>query len=359
MHKQFLRKALEQAYRGRGMCAPNPSVGAVLVHNQHIIAMGHHQGVGTAHAEKLVLSQTPLPFDSTLYVTLEPCNHWGRTPPCVSAIIQSGIRRVVYAFPDPNPLVRERNTPELLTAAGIEVIHYPLEEIDAFYQSYGHWMKTKNTWLTAKIAQTFDGKIAGKDGARLQLSNDDCAQFTHEQRRHTDLILTSAETLCNDNPLLTARTKEGTWQKPIAIIDRQLRVEADAKALKEAKHCYVFHDSLLTVKNPLPNCTYIRVPLVNQQLDLAFILQQIGQLGFHDTWLEAGGRLFSAFHEQGLVHRTYLYLVPMILGDEAVAAYQGKNFFKKPYRILWQSKGNNVIACLEWLNDWQDRKSVV
>lgn len=348
MHKQFLRKALEQAYLGRGVCAPNPSVGAVLVHNQQIIAMGYHQGVGTAHAEKLVLQQAPSQREMTLYVTLEPCNHWGRTPPCVSAIIQSGIRTVVYAFSDPNPLVRENNTPDLLRAEGIEVIHYPLDEIDAFYQSYVYWMQTKKTWLTAKIAQTFDGKIAGKGGERTQLSNEYCNQFTHKQRLYADIILSSAETILKDNPLLTVRTTEGTWQKPIAILDRQLRVSADAKALKEAKHCYIFHDSLLAVKHPLPNCTYIGVPLINQQLDLLFILQHIGQLGFHDTWMEAGGRLFSAFHEQGLVQRTYFYLVPMILGNEAIAAYHGKNFFKKQHRILWQNKGNNVIACVEW-----------
>jgi diaminohydroxyphosphoribosylaminopyrimidine deaminase/5-amino-6-(5-phosphoribosylamino)uracil reductase len=181
MHEQFLLVALEQAWLGRGFCAPNPSVGAVAVQNGKIIAQAWHQSAGKPHAEQLVLSQLPTnQNDITLYVTLEPCNHWGKTPPCVDAIIQYGIKRVVYAYSDPNPVVAANKTPHLLEQHGIEVVHHPLPVINDFYHSYRHWSTTKRPFLTAKMAQTFDGKIAGPEGERVTLSNSLCSEFTHK-----------------------------------------------------------------------------------------------------------------------------------------------------------------------------------
>src|SRR3990167_3715293 len=178
MHKDFMLAALDLVWLGRGICSPNPSVGAVLVHNQQIIAKAFHPGAGQLHAEQLVLDQLPADglTNLTLYVTLEPCNHWGRTPPCVDAIINHRIDKVVFAFRDPNPLVVKNNTPHLLEEKGIEVIHYPLPEIDLFYQSYQYWFDTKRPWVTAKIAQSLDGKIGGFNGERLRLSNAECAR---------------------------------------------------------------------------------------------------------------------------------------------------------------------------------------
>ena len=182
MHKEYLLSALEQAKLGRGICAPNPSVGAVAVCQDQILAKAWHPGAGQPHAEQVLLSRMPpLCQDVTLYVTLEPCNHWGRTPPCVDAIIAYGIKRVVYAYADPNPVVSTNNTPKILADHGIEVIHYPLAEIDAFYQSYTHWLATRKPWVTVKIAQSLDGHIAGPKGTRISISNSKCAQFTQKK----------------------------------------------------------------------------------------------------------------------------------------------------------------------------------
>src|SRR3990167_8821066 len=200
MHKDFMLAALEQAWLGRGLCSPNPSVGAVLVHNQQIVAQAFHPGAGQLHAEQLVLEQVPANLTPlTLYVTLEPCNHWGRTPPCVDAIVNHPVDQVVFAFRDPNPLVVKNNTPLILRAKGIDVIHFPLPEIDVFYQSYQHWSDTKMPWVTAKIAQSLDGKIGIDSPQRLQLSNLKCEKFTHKNRLHTDVILTTARTIRLDN----------------------------------------------------------------------------------------------------------------------------------------------------------------
>ncbi|MDP1604683.1 MAG: bifunctional diaminohydroxyphosphoribosylaminopyrimidine deaminase/5-amino-6-(5-phosphoribosylamino)uracil reductase RibD [Legionella sp.] len=349
MHKQFMKAALQQAYRGRGACAPNPSVGAVAVHNNKIIAEAFHQGAGSAHAEQCILEQIKgNTRDVTLYVTLEPCNHWGKTPPCVSAIIEAGVTRVVYGFRDPNPLVIANNTPLILKKQGIDVIHFPLTEIDEFYKSYQFWTATRKPWITAKIAQTLDGKIAGVNGEKVVLSNQHCALFTHMQRSYADVIVTSARTIINDDPAMTARLDNLTIKKPVAILDARLSLPLRRKIFHEASHCHIFHDANIKVTEAHNNCSYYGVPAVNGHLDLSAVIKHLGAMGFHDAWVEVGGTIFSALHEQELVQRTYLYIVPQTLGINATPAYPGKNLFGREHTISWQIQKNNIIACLDW-----------
>lgn len=349
MHKQFLLAALEEARFGRGFCAPNPSVGAVAVQQGKIIAQSWHRGAGTPHAEILLLAQLPKDcMDVTIYVTLEPCNHWGKTPPCVDAIIKHGIKQVVYAYSDPNPVVSANNTPVLLHQQGIAVVHCPLPEIDAFYQSYRHWTFTHKPWVTAKIAQSFDGKIAGPLGARVFLSNDACAEFTHEHRMQSDVILTTSRTINQDNPLLNARMPERECSKPIAIIDSQLTLNPHSRVLANATHCHVYHDARHAVKNPHANCSYHAMPSASGHLDLDAVIHHLGCLGYHDVWVEAGAALFNALHEAGLVNRTYVYLVPEVLGQTAMPAYQNTDMFHHANTVTWQAMGDNMIARFDW-----------
>lgn len=349
MHKQFMLEALKQACLGRGVCAPNPSVGALVVHNDDIIARSWHQGAGTAHAEQRVLQMVPPGIrDITLYVTLEPCNHWGKTPPCVSAIIESGVSTVVYGYSDPNPLVAAKDTPRILKEHGIEVLYLPLAEIDAFYRSYQYWTQTGKPWVTAKIAQSLDGKIAGANGLKVSLSNEQCYQFTHTKRLHSDVILTTAKTIINDDPSLNVRLDNITLAKPVAILDTRLSLADDAKIFTTAEHCHVYYDGNIPVKNRVTNCSYHAMPVNDGRLDLVAVVNHLGQLGFHDVWVEAGACVFSALHEQALVQTTYLYVVPQILGAKAVSACDNTNFFNRPHTILWQAQADNVIACLQW-----------
>jgi len=349
MHKHFMLAALQQAWLGRGLCAPNPAVGAVLVQDNQIIAADWHKGAGTAHAEQLVLRDLPARTDDlTLYVTLEPCNHWGKTPPCVSAIIDAGIKRVVFGFRDPNPLVAINDTPRLLAEQGIDVTHFPLPEVERFYQSYQHWTQHKTPWISAKIAQSLDGKIAAAGGKPVSLSNDLCASFTHTQRRHTDIILTTARTIIQDNPSLNARDAEGIHSKPLAILDQRLSLPEDARVLGTAQKIHVFHGADQAVNKPLPQCQYHAIPLVNGLLDLSAVVIELGQLGYHDVWVEAGGRLFSALHDAKLLQRTWLYLVPELLGSDAVPAWHGENYFKQQHTITWHAQADNMIACVDW-----------
>src|SRR3990167_4836881 len=156
-HDFFLREALALAAFWQGWCAPNPSVGAVVVQAGKVIAKGWHEGVGTLHAEQMALAQVKTEKDLTLYVTLEPCNHWGRTPPCTDFIIQhAGVTQVVYAFSDPNPTVAEKDSRALLSAKGITVLYYPVSEITAFYAPYAFWVKTHLPFIHVKLAVSLD-----------------------------------------------------------------------------------------------------------------------------------------------------------------------------------------------------------
>lgn len=351
MHKQFLLAALEQAWIGRGQCAPNPSVGAVAVQYGKIIAQAHHHGAGTAHAEALVLQMLPENCpDITLYVTLEPCNHWGRTPPCVDAIINHGIKEVVYGYVDPNPLVSTNNTNELLKAQNIDVLHYPLPEIDAFYQSYHHWVLTGRPWITAKIAQTFDGKVGLKD-SRALLSNALCAEFTHQKRLRCDIILTTSQTINHDDPWLNVRLPDINLSKPIAIIDSHLKINPNAKLLAHGSPIHFYHaEKTKGSKLDSNTCAYHAMPYAKSGdvLDLSAIITHLGALGYHDVWVEAGGTLFNALHQAQLVNQTFIYLVPAILGDEAIGVWTCKTIFNRPHSIRWQAMEDNMIAQIDW-----------
>jgi diaminohydroxyphosphoribosylaminopyrimidine deaminase / 5-amino-6-(5-phosphoribosylamino)uracil reductase len=325
MHEQWLRVALEQAWLGRGVTAPNPAVGAVAVLNEISIAHASHAGVGHAHAEQVLFEALPDDCsDLTLYVTLEPCNHWGRTPPCTDGIIARKFKQVVYGYTDPNPQVQCNNTPAILREHGIEVLHYPLPEIDAFYESYAFWIRTARPWVTVKIAQSLDGKIAGKGGERVHLSNNVCSVFTHQARLHTDVILTTAKTIKQDDPCLNARVKGEVVTKPVAILDRAGCLELSAQVHQTAQKLHVYHD------------------------DVHVVLDDLGRLGYHDVWVEAGANLFRTLHREGLVQRTHVYVTPHVLGDDAVSLYDAGGVFLSAKKTTWKTMGDNVHMILDW-----------
>lgn len=350
MHEQFLLAALEQAKLGRGLCAPNPSVGAVAVQNGKIIAQAWHRGAGTLHAEPLLLAQIPPKTPGiSVYVTLEPCNHWGRTPPCVDALIAHDVDEVYFAYADPNPVVAQNDSSARLRAQGIKVAQIPVPEIEEFYTSYAYWTRTHKPRVTVKLAQTLDGKIGRSRGDRVLLSNPLCAEFTHKMRAVSDIILTSARTVQLDNPKLNVRLDDKVQAKPVAIIDSHLSMNKDALVFATASHCHIYH---LEAKSAVyPNSSFYLMPNKNQRMDLDAVIRHLGALGYHDVWVEAGGAIFSALHKEGLVHRTYLYLTPGILGEDAVSAYQQNGIFDREHKVSWNVMGDNVIACMDWQED--------
>lgn len=350
MHKKFLLAALEQARFGQGHCAPNPCVGAVAVQNGTIIAQACHHGAGTPHAEQLLLAQIPPKTPGIkLYISLEPCNHWGRTPPCVDAIIDYGIEEVIFAYLDPNPIVAKNNSSAQLRAQGIKVTHYPIEEITEFYKSYAYWTATRKPRVTVKIAQTLNGKIGRAEGGRVMLSNELCNQLTQQMRAAADIIVTTARTVQLDNPKLNVRLGQEEHAKPVAIVDRQLSLNQNAVIFQTAAHCHIYHCKEQEVF--YPNSTFHLMPTKNGRMDLNEVISHLGELGYHDVWVESGGALFSALHQQRLVQRTYLYIVPTSLEPSAISAYQHNGIFDQAHTVSWHAMGDNMVACLDWQID--------
>jgi len=323
----YLKTALTLAEIRKGFCAPNPCVGAILVKNDQIIAKGFHQASGFPHAEVDAINKVDasLVQDATLYVTLQPCCHTAKkTPPCTELIIKSGILKVVYGFRDPNPAVNGC-ADKILQDAGIECIHHPLALIDNFYMSYAFWWKHKRPFTTAKLAMSLDGKIAGENGKRVQLTGDIAQQFTHQQRKHTDAILTTAKTVSLDNPFLNCRINGNTYKKPLYILDNHLSTSISANIFNSAESITIFHNISVNKKEQNRfrkyDIRFFPVKSNTNDLDLLEILKKIGQDGIMDLWIEAGGKNFQSFVQNNLLQHAFIYLAPIWLGGNTQSAF--------------------------------------
>ncbi|TLY48751.1 MAG: bifunctional diaminohydroxyphosphoribosylaminopyrimidine deaminase/5-amino-6-(5-phosphoribosylamino)uracil reductase RibD [Gammaproteobacteria bacterium] len=323
----YLEAALKLAEIRKGFCAPNPCVGAILVKNNQIIAKGYHHASGSPHAEVDAISKVD-PSNASgavLYVTLQPCCHTAKkTPPCTDLIIKSGIVKVIYGFRDPNPAVNG-HTDKILQTAGIECTHYPITLIDNFYASYAYWWKHKRPFTTAKLAMTLDGKIAGRNGKRIQLTGNTAQKFTHQQRKYTDAILTTAKTIVVDDPLLNCRIDDIIYKKSLYIIDTYLRIPISANVFNSTEKITIFHNPQISKKEQDRFQKYairfIPIKANNNGLDLLEIFNQIGQDGIIDLWVEAGGKSFQAFVQNSLLQRAFIYVAPQWLGENTQLAF--------------------------------------
>jgi diaminohydroxyphosphoribosylaminopyrimidine deaminase/5-amino-6-(5-phosphoribosylamino)uracil reductase len=348
----YLNQALNLAKIRRGFCSPNPSVGAVITLENKILATGYHLACGSPHAEIDALKKLSMHAPgATIYITLEPCCHWGKTPPCTDALIQAGIKRVVYSYADPNPKVAGKGV-LALQEQGIHCDHVPLPEITAFYASYHHWLQTKTPFITAKIALTLDGKIAGKLGERIQITGQALQEFTHALRKTADAILTTVKTILHDDPQLNARTANEIIAKPIYILDSKLDFPQAATLLKTAKSLTLFH---ATDANPIRQQALIEqgirciaIDKNKDGLDLKQVIHLIGQDGIHDLWIEAGGKCFSAFATQQLLQRAFIYIAPRCLGEGQAAFENNFSLNLTNTKIHWQQFGNDVLCDIHW-----------
>jgi diaminohydroxyphosphoribosylaminopyrimidine deaminase / 5-amino-6-(5-phosphoribosylamino)uracil reductase len=356
MHENFLQQALALAQQRRGFCSPNPSVGAVLVKNNTVIAQANHHAAGEVHGEVAALTQAgERARGATLYVTLQPCSHWGLTPPCVDSIIKAGVSTVYYGYADPNEVSVCRSS-EKLTEAGIvnELVHLP--EITEFYRSYYYWLMHKKPWVTAKLALSLDGKIAGSQGEPLTITGEQARAWTHQCRLHTDAILTSANTVNRDDPRLTARVAGQVVTKPIFIVDSALTLTLPRRLQREQPQITVFHAPEVDAdrQHRLQDAGLQCVPIpVEQhgQLDLAAILLTIGNRGYHDVWVEAGGRLFSGLWRAGQLNRALLYIAAKTFGSQAQSAFTLPMELSERARVIsWQPLGQDGMCTIEWEN---------
>lgn len=338
-HQEFLTIALLEAEKGRGFCAPNPAVGAVIVKDNQVLAVGHHQGPGKPHAEveaiaKLDSAQCE---NAEIYITLEPCCHQGRTPPCTDLLIQKKFKAVYYGFQDPNPIVAGKGA-EIIREASITCQLIESSAISKFYRSYAYWTRTQKSYITAKIALSLDGKI-GRAGVTtpIKLTSEIADQWTHQQRKRADAILSTVKTVISDDPQFNARTTNGTYQKKLFLIDSKNALPSNAKIFTTAKSVTIFTGN--SELNDAAN--YVKIHQENNCLDLVEIISYLGKQGLHDVWVEAGATLLNNLLEQQLIDRLIIFISPQLLGDEAL------NGFFKEYQLPephWQVMSNDVMA---------------
>lgn len=324
---RFLRRTLTLAARARGRTAPNPLVGACVVRDGMLVGEGYHPQAGQPHAEVFALrSAGEAARGATLYVSLEPCAHFGRTPPCADAIVAAGISRVVIAAEDPNPLVAGRGIARL-RAAGVEVIIGPLGAEEArMNEAWRHWMRTRRPFVTLKLAASLDGKLATRTGESRWITGDAARRDVHRLRAASDAILTTAATVLADNPALTARLP-GAHQPRRVVVDARLRTSPDALIYAPGTPPPLLVTTLDTPARLAPyrarGVELLTLPPAGDHLDLTAMLDALGAREIVSLLVEAGGNFAAALLTAGLADKLRLYLAPMLIGGTTATPLLG------------------------------------
>ncbi len=339
-HTDLLVLALKEAEKGRGFCAPNPAVGAVIVKNGEVIATGYHTGPGKPHAEVEAIAKLTDAdcHDADIYVTLEPCSHYGRTPPCADLLIKKKFGRVFYGFQDPNPIVAGRGVEKIQTA-GITCQLIELSEVKEFYHSYFYWTVTRKPYVTAKIAISLDGKIGIVAKNPTKLTGMIADQYTHQQRRMTDGILSTVKTIIADNPRFNARTADGEYQKKLFLIGGKDHLPSETVIFNSTESITLYNDKLQS--NLKKEIKQVEIPRNEYGLNLTKIIEDLGKQGLHDLWVEVGATLLNQLLQQQLLNRLIIYISPKILGKGTIDAFL--NFYQLPIP-QWQLMGEDVMA---------------
>jgi diaminohydroxyphosphoribosylaminopyrimidine deaminase/5-amino-6-(5-phosphoribosylamino)uracil reductase len=329
-------RALALAKQGQGRVEPNPMVGAVVVRDGVIVGEGYHQLFGGPHAEVHALQQAgDAARRATIYVTLEPCSHTGKTPPCLDAIIQAGVKKVVAAVTDPFPAVSGTGF-QRLRDAGIEVV-VGVEEVAAtrLNAPFFKLIKTGTPYVIAKWAMTLDGKIATKTGDSKWISSEASRARVHELRGMVDAIVVGIGTVLADDPLLTARPS-GPRQACRVVLDRQLRIPLDCQLVttcKEAPLLVVHQGGDAEKQHQLTQrgCELLPIPECGSAGMVQRFLAEAGQRRWTNILVEGGGRLLGSFFDAQAVDETWVFLASKTIGGEAASGPvggDGVNFIK-------------------------------
>jgi len=336
-YEKHMKKCIKLALKADGKTSPNPLVGCVVLDkNGKEIATGFHRAYGAPHAEADALNKLGNEAQgATLIVNLEPCSHFGKTPPCADLIIKKGIKKLVIGMKDPNPLVSGKGI-EKCKKAGIEVIENVLhDEVVKLNEIFIKNMTEKKVFVAIKTATTLDGKIATKNGDSKWITSEKARNEVQKTRNRYDAILTTSSTITKDNPSMTCRLKNG--KNPVKIIlDRELKTDFNSKIYTQSDaKIYIFADktpdSIATQENSktlatATNVVVIKCPTNNYKLDLNYIFEKLFELGIRSVLVEAGGTLNGELVSLGLVDKIYQFIAPKILGDKlGINAFEGRN----------------------------------
>lgn len=329
--KSWMGRALELAERGRGWVEPNPLVGAVVVRQGQLVGEGWHQRYGEAHAEvHALIAAGEAARGATLYVTLEPCCHRGKTPPCTEAVLRAGIRRVVAAMSDPFPAVSGRGG-ALLRQAGV-LVEYGVGEAEArrINAPYLKLLATGRPWVHAKWAMSLDGKIATRSGDSRWISNESSRRLVHELRGRMDAVLVGIGTVRADDPQLTARPP-GPRTPARIVLDTEGRIAEDSNLVRTANTV----PTILAVTERAPEtkrailrahgCEVLILPEHRGRVGVDDLLLELGRRRFTNVLVEGGGGVFGALLDASALDELHLFLAPLLIGGTtATSAFGGE-----------------------------------
>ena len=354
-----MRRAIELAKKGGGYVHPNPLVGCVVVKDGEIIAEGYHEKYGEFHAERNALTRCKTETKgASLYVTLEPCCHYGKTPPCTEIIIEKGIKKVFVGILDPNSLVAGKGV-KILQDAGIEVeVGLCENEIREMNKVFLKYITTKRPYVIMKTAMTLDGKIAAYTGDSKWVTNDESRKMVHELRSELAGVIVGIGTVLADDPMLNVRL-EGKHHQPVrVVVDSNLRIPIDSQLVKTAKdyrtivattvisteaerngeisfNCRRFLDSLRSLE--MTGIELIECQSNNNHVDINDLMTKLGAMGVDSLLLEGGGTINAAFLEAGCVDEVWAFIAPKIIGGEgAKTPVSGKGIEKMSEAINLQ-----------------------
>lgn len=347
---RWMARALQLAAKGLYTTGVNPRVGCVLVRNNQVIGEGWHERAGEGHAEVMALRDAARrgndPHGATAYVTLEPCAHHGKTPPCAEALVQAGMIRVVAAMEDPNPLVAGKGF-ALLQAAGISVAA-PLmsAEAEALNLGFVKRMRTGKPWVRLKMAGSLDGRSALANGQSQWITGPEARIDGHRFRAHAQVIITGVGTLIEDDPRLTVRDVSGPIGQndgqplPLTpslrvVLDSHLRTPTSAKILQGG--CLIATASTDPIKAAAlkaAGAEIVVLPNAEGRVDLEALLQYLGQRGVNEVHVEAGSRLSGVFINAGLIDELLLYMAPTLLGSDARGWFDDLNLVALDQKVV-------------------------
>lgn len=349
----YMERAIELALKGTGKVNPNPLVGAVIVKEGKIIGEGFHEKYGCAHAERNAINHASENVEgSTLYVTLEPCHHYGKTPPCVDYVIEKKIKRVVIGMKDPNPLVAGKSI-EKLKKCGIEVIEGIKEkECIKMNEVFIKYITTKIPYVTAKSGMSLDGKIAASTGESQWITCSESRKHSHELRNKLSSIMVGINTVIADNPSLTYRG-EYEGRNPVRIIvDSSLKIPLNAKVVNDGEAetiivCTKNADESKKQKLKDLKAEIIETEEEEGKVDLKEMMKKLGERGIDSVLLEGGGTLNYSMFKNNLVDKVRMYIAPKIIGGSKNAV-SGEGFEKlsectELYDLTWQQSGSDLM----------------
>ena len=325
-NKEFMERAIELARKGEGFVNPNPLVGAVIVRDGKIIGEGYHARYGTPHAERNALKNyTENPSGAEMYVTLEPCCHHGKNPPCTEAVIKAGISRVYVGSADPNPLVAGKGIAQL-REAGIEVIENVMrKECDALNDIFFHYITTGLPYVILKTAMSADGKTAAYTGHSQWITNEKSRADVHRVRRRVAAIMVGIGTVLSDDPMLNCRCDNPS--NPIRIVcDTKLRIPLTSKIVRTAREIPTYvatqsQDKGLVASLQALGVNILHMPTNTYSIDLKYLMSVLGRMKIDSVLVEGGASLHTSALKSGIVNKVQIYLAPKIIGNEGVSAF--------------------------------------